>query len=91
MPVPKLRVDTKFQQKIKELKKKMKNMSAEEIAALSDVEKAALIGETKKEWKREALFNRIIGYYTLWCFIIGTVTIVFLAWKLIKFIYNVIF
>lgn len=79
--------DSVFQKKISELKKTRRNMSAKEIEALDDVTKAALIGETKKMWKREEMFNKALGIYTLWCFVSGTVLIFYLIWKLFNWIF----
>lgn len=75
---------------IEELKKKFKGypkkLSAEEIAALTDVEKIARIEQTTRMWKREAVFDRALGFYTVWCFVLGTVGTVYLMWKLLKWL-----
>lgn len=76
---------SKFEEKILRLKK-LKKMSPEEIAALSDAEKIARMEITKKNWKREEMYNRVVGYYALWCFVLGTVGTVYLVWKLLKWL-----
>ena len=75
------------------LKTKTKHLNdlGKEFESISNEEKDLLFEKGVKSRRREEMINRALGFFTLYCFAIGTISVFVFGWKAVSWMIGLVF